>query len=315
MLGAEVLWGLMIPAAKALLLAGLISPVMLLDLRFAGAAVVFWLFSPLMPRERVSRRDLSALFVASMLIVLGNQGLFIWGVSLTSPVSASICATSMPLLTMLLAAWHLREPITRLKFSGILLGAAGGILLILNAKQPHQSVWNGVKGDTLVLLAEVAFALYLVYFKGLISRYRPYTLMKWMFSFAAVTSLPFSTRSLQAIWQALPTLQTADWGNLAIIVLGGTFLSFLLLPVGQKNLRPTVTAIYAYVQPLVACVIAIISGLDTFSWKVALAAGLVFSGVACVTLSKSRTELDREQKRTKQTVPAETEPTLSAAKS
>ena len=313
MLGAEVLWGLMIPAAKSLLLAGLISPVMLLDLRFAGAAVVFWLFSPLMPKEKVSRRDLTALFMASMLIVLGNQGLFIWGVSLTSPVSASICATSMPLFTMLLAAWHLREPITKLKFSGVLLGAAGGILLILNAQQPHQSVWNGVKGDVLVLLAEVAFALYLVYFKELISRYRPYTLMKWMFSFAAITSLPFSTHSLQEIWQALPSLQPADWGNLAIIVLGGTFLSFLLLPIGQKHLRPTVTAIYAYVQPLVACVIAIISGMDSFSWKVALAAGLVFAGVECVTLSKSRADLDREQKQPKHEH-AEKKMALSTAK-
>lgn len=112
MLGANVMWGLMSPIVKMVFASGVVIPLLMVDFRVAGAALLFWLTSIFMPREHVPWPDLLRLFGAGMLGILLNQGCFIIGVSLTTPGEASLVTTTMPMWVMLLAWVILREPIT-----------------------------------------------------------------------------------------------------------------------------------------------------------------------------------------------------------
>lgn len=106
--------------------------------------------------------DLLKLFFASMLGVLFNQGLFTIGLGMTSPVDASIITTSTPILTMIIAAIYLKEPITSKKVSGIFLGASGALLLIVSNQNTGGATHNSnIWGDIVCLTAELSFALYL----------------------------------------------------------------------------------------------------------------------------------------------------------
>ena len=89
MLGANILWGLMSPVSKAVLIAGPISALSLTTFRMVGAAVIFWLASLFTKKEHVNHQDLMKLFFAALLGIVLNQGSFIFGVSLTSPINAS----------------------------------------------------------------------------------------------------------------------------------------------------------------------------------------------------------------------------------
>lgn len=291
MLGAEVMWGASAPLGKAILAGGM-SPLLLTNCRMVGAAVLFWIASCFMPREEVSHKDLLAMFFASLCGVVVNQCCFVWGLSLTSPVNASIITTSLPILTMVLAAIVLREPVTRLKVGGVFLGAIGALVLITGSA--GGSGEGNMAGDMLVMLAQMSFTCYLVFFKGLIGRYSPVTLMKWMFTYAAICVIPFTyTDWISMDWSSAAPIVV--WGAAAFAV-GPTFLSYLLLPMGQRNLRPTVTAMYNYVQPIVATLIAICVGLGTFTVTNGVAILLVFTGVYLVTRSKSRAELEEDQR-------------------
>ena len=70
-------------------------------------------------------------FFAGMLAIVFNQCCFTIGLSLTSPVNASIVTTTLPIVTMILAALFLKEPVTNKKVLGIFCGAIGALLLIL----------------------------------------------------------------------------------------------------------------------------------------------------------------------------------------
>ena len=76
-----------------------------------------------------------------------------------------------------------------------------------------------------------------------------------------------------------------------------TFFSYLMVPVGQKYLRPTIVSMYNYVQPIVSSLVAVAIGMDVFGWKKGLAALLVFAGVYVVTLSKSRAQIEAKKHR------------------
>lgn len=296
MFGANAMWGLMSPISKFIMLGGAVTPLVVTDLRIGGAMVLFWIASFFQKPEHVSHKDLASLFVAALLGIVFNQGCFIFGVSLSSPGDASIITTSMPLWAMVLAALILKEPITGKKVLGIAAGASGALLLILGNGQNGQGTsattagGTMIWGDLLVLLAQFCYALYIVLYKDFVNKYSLVTIMKWMFTYSFICILPFSANSLMRTdWGSL---HLPELGGLSFIVVGATFISYMLIVVGQKNLRPTVAGMYNYIQPLVACIVAVCWGMDSFNFIKGMAVIFIFGGVYLVTSSRSRKELE-----------------------
>lgn len=134
MFAACAAWGLMSPLGKDAMENG-IGGLCMVSFRVTGAALCFWLTSLFSrTKERVSRRDLFLFFFAGLQAVVFNQCCFTIGLSLTSPVDASIVTTLLPIVTMILAALFLKEPVTHKKVSGIFCGAAGALLLISGSR-------------------------------------------------------------------------------------------------------------------------------------------------------------------------------------
>lgn len=291
MLGANCMWGLMSPISKFVMMAGVVSPLVVTDMRITGAMILFWVASFFQKPEHVGHKDLARLFGAALLGIVLNQGCFIFGVSLSSPGDASIITTSMPLWAMLLAAFILKEPITGKKVLGIAAGACGALMLIMGSGSHVKNMASAggdyaIWGDLLVLSAQFCYALYIVVYKDFVNKYSLITIMKWMFTYAFICVIPFSAGDLmQTVWSHLSWTEIM---GLTYIVVCATFLSYMFIVVGQKILRPTVAGMYNYVQPLVACIVAVIGGMDTFNWIKAVAIVLIFSGVYLVTASRSR---------------------------
>lgn len=294
MFGANVMWGLMSPISKLIMAGGVISPLVMTDLRIGGAMTLFWFTSFFQKPEHVKHKDLVTLFFAALFAVVFNQGCFIFGVNLTSPADASIITTSMPLWAMVLAAYILKEPITGKKVLGIACGAGGALLLILGSQPNSQNISSAnnmaIIGDLLVLFAQFCYAFYIVFYKDFVNKYSLITIMKWLFTYSFICILPFSTHDLMATqWKNLTS--EIIWG-IAFVVIGATFVSYILIVIGQKNLCPTVAGMYNYIQPLVACIVAICLGMESFNIVKIIAIMLIFSGVYLVTISKSKKEID-----------------------
>lgn len=296
MLAASGMWGLMAPVSKYVMSAGTVNPLAVTDVRIFGGAILFWIFSLFAKREKVEKKDYFRLFLAGMFAIVMNQGVYITGISMTSPVDASVITTSLPIIAMIISALYLKEPITGKKVSGVLLGATGALILVFGESltpgfQPGSQVpvrTSSPGGNLMCFLAQCSYAVYLVIFKDLISRYSPVTLMKWMFLFASAVMIPLTgSNFIRTDWAAVPALEYAALG---FILLGGTFFCYLLVPIGQKALRPTIVATYNYVQPVVASFAAILWGMDRFSILKAVSIILVFSGVFLVNKSRAKNQ-------------------------
>ena len=293
---ANIIWGLNAPIGKSVLWSEThpqgVSPFALSVYRMLGACLLFWTVSLFLPREKVAPRDIVLLLFASVFGIQLNQMLFLWGLSLTSPIDTSIIATIVPVLTMVLATLFLREPITWLKAGGVLLGCGEALLLILVSRHGTGGT-SSVAGDVLCVISAVSYATYLTAFRNVIVKYSPVTTMKWMFLFAAVAAVAIYYRPLAEVDYA--ALAPRTWAGIGYVVVCSTFLSYFMVPVGQRYLRPTVVSMYNYVQPLVAVLFTVAVGLDTFGFTKGVAALCVFAGVWLVTKSKSRAQLDAER--------------------
>ena len=285
---AYIIFGLNTPIAKAVLIQGEVSAISLTFYRMAGAAILFWIASLFAKKETVNPKDIFMLFLASMFGILINQLCFITGLSLTSPIDASVITTIAPILTMILAAFFLKEPITWKKVIGVLIGASGALLLIFNSETSNRGETNTI-GNLLCLASVTSFVLYLTAFKKLITRYSAVTSMKWMFLFATICSLPICWGDVSRVDYA--NISVDMYLRIIYVVALATFLAYLFLPIGQKSLRPTIVSMYNYLQPIVASIVALILGMDVFGWIKGSATVLVFLGVYIVTRSKSYAQI------------------------
>lgn len=152
---------------------------------------------------------------------------------------------------------------------------------------------NPVIGDILVLTAQLSYALYLTFYRNFIKKYSVFTLMKWMFTFAAIAVTPVSVSEwLSTSWSEMSVTETA---GVAYIVIFATFFAYICTMIGQKNLRPTLVGMYNYVQPIIASLIGVCLGLDRFTPLKIVAVALVFSGVYLVTISRAATSDSKAQ--------------------
>ena len=267
---ANVIFGVYIPISKYLM-AHCVSGEALTLARMWGAAALFWTASLFTGGDRVGRRDLALMFVFSLFGVVMNQGVFIYGLGKTSPVDASVIVTMTPLMVLLISAAFMGDPVTVRKAVGVLSGAAAG------------GSSGTVSGNLLILLSGFSSAVYFAMSKPLTSRHSPVTLMKWMFLFASLMLLPVTPSVLSAPGAFKGGFGLEGAAMLAYVVAGATFVTYLLIAMAIKRMRPTTMAMYNYIQPFVASMVAILLGQDSFSWVKVAAAALVFAGVYLVT--------------------------------
>ncbi|MBP3424503.1 MAG: EamA family transporter [Alistipes sp.] len=287
---AYLIFGLNIVVCKDLTSSGAISPLALFTLRSLGAGVLFWLISLFLPKERVERRDLPKIFVASVLGFFLTQISFLMAISRITPMDCSIVASLSPLYTMFIAAYALKEPLSAQKIGGVVLSLCGVLYLILNSVTSTSAVVQTTPVGVLLMIANsLCFSLYLGIFKPTIAKYSVVTFMKWIFLFSTLMSLPFSAKEIvHTDFAALPLSYMAE---LAFLIICATFVTYFLIPIGQKRLRPTLVSMYSYVQPIVAIVVSIYVGMDTLSWQKVLAAVTVFAGVIIVSRSRQKEQI------------------------
>ena len=287
---ANVSWGLMAPFLKDLLNGGIITPMALSGYRIIGGALLFWLIGMFVKPDKnacnsIERRDIVPLIIASLLVIGLNQVLIIVGMSLTSPVDASVVCSLTPIFTLIFGAILMGIAFTWSKALGVTIGLAGALIFVFTGQADAETcVTNPVLGDVACLMAQVFGALYLVCFTKLISKYSLITLMKWMFLISGIAVLPFSLPDMLAVdWSQVILMEYID---LTFIILFGTCLAYMLIPVAQRRVEPTVIAMYNYLQPVVAVVFSVIAGLATFSITNAVATAMVFVGVWIVNRAK-----------------------------
>ena len=288
---ANILFGASMPVFKYLLTAD-VPPEAITIMRAIFACMMFWLVSFFMPKEKVLPKDLCLLFVCALFGVGINQWLFVIGLKNSSPVNASIIATAVPIFVLLLAALVLKEPITAKKSLGVFLGVSGGLLLVFNSTQTTSGT-NSLWGDMLMLLNQLMYSVYLVLSKPLSRRYSSVIMMKWMFLFSTLALAPFCLQYMQYVPMFhRETFNVSQLYALLYLLFGATFVSFMLIPMALKQIRPTTVSMYNYVQPIIASAIAVAVGQDTFSMQKLLSAALVFVGVYLVTQSKKRKDIE-----------------------
>lgn len=281
---ANLIWGVMTPMTKDLLNSGLIDGMTLSVVRMVSCTVLFWTLGFLIPdkythQKRLEKRDIIPLLVGSVLFIIGTQSLTNIGTQYTYAVDSAVCCCTTPIFTLTLGAifyHHQFPPI--LKIIGVFLGLAGILVFIFSSTEnTEMHVTNPVLGDLLCVLSQAAGAIYLVFYVEIAGRYSPFTLMKWLYTFATICVLPFTFGDVISIpWAEMSGYHLF---TIAFVVVFGSFIAYMLISLAQHCVTPTVIGMCNYGQPLTAAVVAVILGMAVFTFQSVIAILLIFVGI------------------------------------
>jgi drug/metabolite transporter (DMT)-like permease len=284
---AYAIFGVNIIVCKDLTSGHLISPIGIFTLRSLGAGLMFWILSLFLPAEKVEKKDYLKILAAAFLGYFVTQLTFLVAIPDVTPMHCSIISSMSPIYTMFIAAVVLKEPLSWKKAGGVVLSLCGILFLIFNNASGTSGVSESkLSGIFLMFLNSLSFSLYLGIFKPVIAKYSVVTFMKWIFLFSALMSLPLSLREVVSLeWTKIPSVQMWELGFLIVFA---TFVSYFLIPFGQKRIRPTLVSMYSYIQPIIATIISIILCMDILTWQKLMAALMVFAGVFIVSRSRAK---------------------------
>lgn len=275
-LGATTIYALNHTIAKGVM-PNYVQPFGFIMLRVTGAAILFWIFSVLGPKQKIAKRDWGRLLVCSIFGMVINMLAFFKGLQLSTPINSSVLVTVTPIIVVILSAVWIKEKITWQKACGILMGFVGAILLILMGAESRQDAPNIPLGNILLIVNATAYGTYLILVKKLIEKYHPFTLMKWLFTIAVVINLPITFNEVAAIeWSTIPPI---IYAAIAFVVIGTTFLTYLFNVFALTQLKASSVSAFTYLQPLIGILFALGTGKDSMSLVKILAAFLVLVGV------------------------------------
>ncbi len=240
-------------AAKRAL--GELSPFELALARFSLAGLVYAGLLLWRPRK-VARQDLLAMAVLGFIAIPLNQGLFLFGLSLTTPGHAALLYAMTPIFVFVLALLRREERSSPRKSIGIALAFAGAAVVLVARGQISGSAdaSRSLLGDLLVLLAVIAWAVYAVWGRPYAQRYGVITTTGVTIVTGTLLYLPFGILLSSA--SSFRALSPAGWGSVAYLVVLTSVVSYLLYYWALARADASRVAIWSNTQPVLTALLA-----------------------------------------------------------
>lgn len=261
-----------------------IKPSGFILIRVTGALILFWLIQLFSGVEKIEKKDYKYLALSGLFGVAINQLLFFEGLNLSSPINASILMSATPITILIIGVIFSREKLTWLKIIGTILGASGAVAIIIYSKGAMDTSSRVWLGNIFIILNAISYAIYFLFAKPLMKKYKPLTVITWVFTFGWIFVLPFGFEQADNVqWQTFTT--DIIWKTI-FVVIGVTFIAYLFNIYALKHVDSSVVGIFIYTQPIIAAVHSVWLGKDTISWVLIICAMMIFSGVYLVSKKK-----------------------------
>jgi len=255
-------------------------------LRVLGAAILFWGISFFVKTEKIDRKDWPRVLLCTVCGMVINMVFFFEGLNLSTPINSSVIITLSPIVLFVLSAVFIREKITIQKSIGAFIGLLGALLLVFFTVSSATNAPNIPLGNLFFIINVIAYSVYLIVVRPLTAKYSSITLMKWFFLFAVLINLPIGLQEFKAVsWSGLPV--DALW-KMGFVVVGTTFMTYLLNIYALKELSASTLGVFIYLQPVLGIAYAILVGADELDFIKVLSMLLVFVGVYVVSVKPSR---------------------------
>lgn len=202
---------------------------------------------------RIRRTHLSLLVITALVGISINQLTFVYTMRISQTSLAAILLATTPLFVAVIARALRIEAVNRGSWLGVALGFTG-VLIIAVAGEGRSG--QGVLAAGLALGSTAGFAVFLLLIRTLLHSYRPITLTALLM---AIGSVPLVVGTVaqapETDWSAIPVAAWLELIYSAVLALAFTYTVYVW---SIRTMGATRMAVFAYLQPVVAAVVAVL---------------------------------------------------------
>lgn len=248
---------------------------------FCGAFIFFLIYRLFLYEPIKEKKHYFQLAVAGFFGIALNMMAFFKGLSLTSPINASVLMLFAPLFVVIFGAIKKKKLGYKLSLGVAMAFVSAAFLVGINKMEIGGS---GMYGDLLVILNACSYGFYLVYISDLLKIYKATTITAYIFLFGLLYVLPIGGPELiKAKWSMM---DLKAYISVVYVVVAVTIMAYFLNSWGIQRSNSALVGTYVYLQPLLATVIAIVLGQDVLTIEKTIFAALIVAGVYLVNSSK-----------------------------
>jgi len=300
LLAVAVIWGVNIPIMKIALAMG-IDRFALNGLRLVVSAAALLIFAA-MERRNGLRPDLrghwSRIVCYAVLVSGLYQLLFLLAVSQTTSADIALIMATVPLWTAIGARILLREILSRLAWTGLLVAFAGTVLVTLAgaAASPAASAnalanQQRLAGNIIALLAALAWSGGTILSRPMLKAISPLQL-------AALSTAICLPMHLGIAWHSLPTgiSRLSSIPMLLCLLYSGVLSTGLAMPMwsyGVKYAGAAHATMFQNLSPIVAVVAAWLILGEALSAEQAVGGSLILGGLFIMRRARAETQSER----------------------
>lgn len=263
------------------------KPLAINVIRVVVALVLFWLLYALKPNTKagIQKKHIVILVACALTGIVINQILFVKGTALTNAIHASLLSLCTPIIIFCIGIFWYKQKIIGYKILGLSLALLGAIVLVFY-RIGFTNDGSSALGDFFIIINACSYALYLVIAKPLMQYYKPIHVTRWIFLIGCCFIVPIGFNDfVQVQWQLLTP---SHWWALVFVVIGATFLSYLIMVYGISKLGSEIVGMYIYTQPLFATIASYLLFKHSINLQKIIAAILIFIGVYLVNKKEKK---------------------------
>ncbi len=226
---------------------------------------------------RIERRHLLRILLLSLSGHTLYQYLFIEGFALTTASNSALILGTSPILISLISSFNKHERLRWSGWLGIVLGASGAYLVITGRVGGMHMSLRTWRGDLLVFLGVVLWALYSVSARPLLKIYSPLKFTALTMGIGSLAFFPLALRPLSHF--SFPGISFKAWFSLAFSGAMALSLAYVLWFVSIKWVGNSRTAVFSNLQPVLAILLAHLLLKEALTSSLLAGTSLILCGI------------------------------------
>ena len=285
LLAMILIWGINFAVVKAALAE--MTPLSFNSLRFLLSSALTLLALKLIERDvGFVRGDWWRLLGLGLIGNTCYQLLFINGIDRTTAGNSALLLATTPIFVSLISAAFGVERVGKWAWVGVFFSFAGIFVVILGSGKELSLARETIEGDMLTLFGALAWSLYTVLSKPMLSRY----------SALRLTALAMAAGTPFIVLFSIPQLLAQDWavvswrGWLGLFFSGSMAiaLAYIIWNSGVSKVGGARTAVYSNLSPVIAAIFAWLTLGEAITAFMVLGAAMIFLGIYLTRKSGQR---------------------------
>ncbi|WP_243444960.1 DMT family transporter [Romboutsia maritimum] len=264
--------------------------------RFLFATIL--IFPIMIKREknwRITKDDFPIFLKLGIIGMIGYHIFFFISLKFTTATNSSLIGATNPIITTILVWLLLKETIEKKHILSILLSFLGVILIVTNGNLTTLNNINVNKGDIIMLVAVLCWALYSIISKKALEKYSPLKVTSYSFLTCVLILFPFIF--IENPTEYLGNISVNGWLSVLYMSIFASVCGYLIQQISIKNIGPSKTNMYINLVPVFSMILATIILGESVNFIKILAAICIISAILISNIQiKKKDQVEETEK-------------------